>query len=529
VLLGIAFWASALWVLFFIVPPGSTLQEFRDYWYPVSLTVLASRSPYTIAIPWLLGETQTLTGGFEHSPAVALLVAPFGLLPYSIAEQIWYWLNVGFIALIAICSARHYSTRWPTSVVSGLVMLILVGFAPVRETLRIGQLDIFILLLVVAGIVLSDYPRGGGERTGRDAVAGVLLGVATSLKLYPFGLLLFYLWKRRYRTVISACATLGVLAVMSLIVLGPKATLEYVEVLQLGSGPTYISTPFGFSLAAILYRAFTVTPNAVPVIELPTTLIRVIIIAWTAIIVVVLGRRLSREERHTQPQELCLVVIAILLVFPPLEVSHLTFAAVGALLAWRVFEGELARAGVAEYKKIAVLGLLIGVPLYLGMLRATTRTEDHRIWLTLLLVVVAMAAVTYLLKKSNVPWATSVIWGIMSGALLLFTAPVFMGMSAWWSSSVSGARIFLAGGQLYGLAIFAASCALLLWRAVPQNVARRPEPGALGPLDNGAPVGAGQRAGSRPWERSFEGGLGTPADDVAGAVTPDAREVMVGK
>src|SRR3954470_6869329 len=80
-LLGLAFWAMALGALCFIVPPGSTLQEFRDYWYPVSQTLLASHSPYTIAISWLLDETSTLAGGFEHSPAVALLVAPFGLLP----------------------------------------------------------------------------------------------------------------------------------------------------------------------------------------------------------------------------------------------------------------------------------------------------------------------------------------------------------------------------------------------------------------------------------------------------------------
>jgi len=218
-----------------------------------------------------------------------------------------------------------------------------------------------------------------------------------------------------------------------------------------------------------------------------------------------------------------------LLIFPPLEVSHLTFAAVGILVVWRVFANELTRAGVAEYRKMMLLGLLIGIPLYLGMLRATTRWEDHRMWITLLLVVAIMVVVTYLLKKADVPWTTSVIWGGTSGAFILFTAPVFMGMSAWWGGSVSGARIFLGGGQLYSLAAFAIGCALLLWRLAPHTVARRPESGAVTLRDGGVQWSAGQRAGSRLWERSSEAGPGIPGESVAGPITPDVRGLTVGE
>jgi hypothetical protein len=86
---------------------------------------------------------------------------------------------------------------------------------------------------------------------------------------------------------------------------------------------------------------------------------------------------------------------------------------------------------------------------------------------TLLLIPAVMVGVTYLLKKSNVTWMTSSSWGITAGAFLLLTAPVFMGMSAWWGVPVTGSRIFLGGGQLYSLLAFAAGCALLLWRMSP--------------------------------------------------------------
>src|SRR5262249_15511006 len=152
----------------------------------------------------------------EHSPIVCLLFVPFGLFPYSIAGQVWYWLNVCFIAIIAIVLAQHYITARSTVLGSGLVMLSLVGFTPLRLTLGLGQLDILILLLTILAIVLAGNGISDDKRKSSELLAGVLLAVAGGLKYYPLGFLAFYIWKRHYRPVLSACGALIVLVLLSI-------------------------------------------------------------------------------------------------------------------------------------------------------------------------------------------------------------------------------------------------------------------------------------------------------------------------
>jgi hypothetical protein len=77
---------------------------------------------------------------------------------------------------------------------AGLVLLLSSTLA-LRNNLVFGQIYMALTLLVAVALVLRD--------AGRRCLAGTLLGVVTALKMFSLPLLLYFLWRREWRTVIG--------------------------------------------------------------------------------------------------------------------------------------------------------------------------------------------------------------------------------------------------------------------------------------------------------------------------------------
>src|SRR5205085_11695577 len=73
---------------------------------------------------------------------------------------------------------------------------LLVTCFPLLDQLFHGQLNLVLLLLIVGAWTL--------ERSGRPGWAGVLLGVATALKVFPGLLVLYYALRGQRRAVLTA-------------------------------------------------------------------------------------------------------------------------------------------------------------------------------------------------------------------------------------------------------------------------------------------------------------------------------------
>src|SRR5207248_3192744 len=116
-------------------------------------------------------------------------------------------------------------------VCAGVVALVMVSYEPLRETIMLGQADVLVLLVTSAGIVCAEWGNRGQTPSSRYRLwAGVFLGLGTMLKLYPFGLVLYYAWKRQWRLAGAALATIGALIVLCLLVAGPRVLLEYWQI-----------------------------------------------------------------------------------------------------------------------------------------------------------------------------------------------------------------------------------------------------------------------------------------------------------
>jgi len=140
--------------------------------------------------------------GFTYPPFSALLFAPFAHFPLRVCEVAFSLLNLAavfaliVVSLRAVCAAldRRTILWWALALVLPVVL-----FDPVRQTLLLGQVNIILALMVVADMTLDlPLPRG------------ILVGLAAAIKVTP-AILIPYLFLTRQgragtRAVASFCA-----------------------------------------------------------------------------------------------------------------------------------------------------------------------------------------------------------------------------------------------------------------------------------------------------------------------------------
>jgi hypothetical protein len=164
---------------------------------------------------------------YKYPPLFAMLLAPATVFATRPVAAGWYLLNLGLLGLIIYALIwrfrRAVGTRSP-KLASAYGFLLVIGtlnFQPVWESLARGQLDVIILACLVAALFLLSH------RTG-EAWAGVLLAFVTMLKLYPGLLVVYLLWRRRWRALAGFAVAFGLLVILSGLVAGWETLWRYV-------------------------------------------------------------------------------------------------------------------------------------------------------------------------------------------------------------------------------------------------------------------------------------------------------------
>lgn len=196
---------------------------------------------------------------YLYPPFLAAIVAPLSAIYSTFESAAWVWSALG---LILFCSsiaavARTERCSWPLT-----IALVAVGLAlpPVALEIYIGNVHILLLaLLSLAWIALRRKPRAG------DGIAGVAIGAATLIKLFP-GLVIVWLFLtgRRRATWISIAAVV-VLALATIPLVGLDDWLNYPRVAINIAPPTdpsnvlaptsWLTASLGFTVARFLVTA----------------------------------------------------------------------------------------------------------------------------------------------------------------------------------------------------------------------------------------------------------------------------------
>ncbi|MEU4773139.1 glycosyltransferase family 87 protein [Micromonospora sp. NPDC023644] len=149
---------------------------------------------------------------FTYPPFSALLLRPFALLPLGATVAIFTVLTGLAVVvttrwLLAPVIARH---RLPGVFTLTVAVLLVLAVESTRETITFGQINMLLVVLILADLLFA-VPRA-------SRWAGVGVGLATALKLFPGIFIVYLLVTRRWRaaavaSVTAAAATLLAAAV----------------------------------------------------------------------------------------------------------------------------------------------------------------------------------------------------------------------------------------------------------------------------------------------------------------------------
>lgn len=333
-------WASRwltvlLWIVAIAIVVGGALRQMHAahsggdiyYFYARAKDLLAGRDPYTFSVAH---PYDTRTGDFAdiylYSPAFYLLLSPLTLLKPLTAWTLWSMVDGCCLLLGPVCFVKAISPRLSTRV--GLAIAVALSFtAMARFELYYGNADVVLLLLLAAAFLAT--------RRGRGVVAGVLLGLSAIVYLQALPFLLFYLWKREYRTAMTGALTFVVVSSGAFLLANASTFASFRAMVQFFV-QVWASSYVNQSLYSVALRLFTPMPySARPLVHLPW-LPPLVWLASVAGALVVAGRTIPRRRLATTPAtraglEFALALCALIVFFPVLESNTLIIA--GLLLA----------------------------------------------------------------------------------------------------------------------------------------------------------------------------------------------------
>jgi hypothetical protein len=250
--LSVGFWNWSLlrpkWVAAMRPAPDQIVDHYQDwgsarnYW-----DGLPVYTPHSMSIPRHLGLLSNPVKSIEynaHPPTSVLLALPLARLDYPDAVLAWNAISLAaFLGSLTIVA-----TVLPVSRTLFSPALALLTFChPLYGNLCQGQLTLILGFLVTMMWAL--------ERSGRSSAAGLLLGTATAIKLFPGFLAVYYVARGRLRPLLAVMASFFSLTLATVVVLGLDTYRDYVQN-ALPRLSAFRGFGYNFSIAGLWHKLF---------------------------------------------------------------------------------------------------------------------------------------------------------------------------------------------------------------------------------------------------------------------------------
>jgi len=254
----------------YLEPPQVYEKDFKQD-YLLARAVQEGASPYepldVLAaryLPDALPYSYSHSGG--HPPFAAALLAPLGLVDYVTAARIWLLLELALVPVVVILVGLAHGRSFSPPTILFACGLFVLWFPTTAEMLY-GQLTLPLAVLLLASWLCF--------KRGHPRLAGVLVGLATGLKLFPALVVGYYLVKQRWAVVGWACGTFVATLVVAAVVLGPATVRDYLGV-GLGEAGHWRAVWGNYSPVGLVWWVTsgavdfqTAVPFVVPVVRAP--------------------------------------------------------------------------------------------------------------------------------------------------------------------------------------------------------------------------------------------------------------------
>jgi alpha-1,2-mannosyltransferase len=310
---------------------------------------------------------------YLYPPVVALAAQPLTLLPPSLAQRLWDYLQVvsfGFIAVLVLLAVEGNiggSSQRLTALIAAAFILLL----PFRANLDYGQINFLVLLCLAMSFSFFFARRA-------DFLAGAALALAALIKVTPAVVLVFFFVHKRWDALRGFFLGLAAFMLVSLLLGGVQPWLEFLHFLpNMGyarnvAGGFHPSIIANFSLAGFFLRLF---PGDAASVRLAT--IASVLILFAALLFTHLKYRSGRNE-----QVVVLPYLIVMIVASPVAwLHHVIVLYPGIVFAMRHCLAMKEWRGNLFALLLAVLTLLASLD-YQPAYRALSLPEEVRPLLT---------------------------------------------------------------------------------------------------------------------------------------------------
>jgi alpha-1,2-mannosyltransferase len=206
----------ALWLQDVIVPYSMPFwglfdnQLDLDVYRAGAQTVLDGGKLYDVK---LLGQMD-----YTYAPISIPFFIPFALMSFGAARIVWSAGILVALYLVIMLSFRVLGRRptWQLRVIALSLVAIVMLLEPVRTTIWYGQINVFLMLLVLADLTRDDDSR----------VRGLGTGLAAGIKMTPLIFGLYLVIVGRWRAVAGLVAGFAATVAIGFLIM-PKAALKF--------------------------------------------------------------------------------------------------------------------------------------------------------------------------------------------------------------------------------------------------------------------------------------------------------------
>ncbi len=231
-----------------------TLHRDRDFpsYYLAARRLLRGQDTYS----GLQEEARTLgiadyfIDSAVNPPTFTAVTFWLALFPYAVSWGLWQLLSLATLALTFFLLVRE--ERWPQGAASRLrLACAALLFPPLAFHLLYAHTELLLLLALTAAWLCL--------RRGKEVPAGLLLGLAAALRIYPLFFLLYLLLRRSWKAFFAAVGSGLALAGLAALVAGPASFLRYLAVLR--AEVTSLYARWGnFSLWGLVHKLAAIWP-----------------------------------------------------------------------------------------------------------------------------------------------------------------------------------------------------------------------------------------------------------------------------
>jgi alpha-1,2-mannosyltransferase len=179
-----------------------------------------------------------------HPPFSVLLALPLAQLNYPDAVLVWNAISLAafLVSLVIVVTVLPVPRTLFLPALASLVFC-----HPLYGNIYQCQLTLILVLAVTAIWVL--------ERSGRSTTAGLVLGAAAAIKLFPAYLAVYYVARGRHRPLFAVALSFFALTLATAAVLGPDCYCDYVRIV-IPRQAQFQSCGYNLSIAGIWHKLF---------------------------------------------------------------------------------------------------------------------------------------------------------------------------------------------------------------------------------------------------------------------------------